>query len=88
MDWNSPQRYLALESLYYKYILESIVQIHGNEHTRDLITPNFVGALTSAFSSLIGEDDWEHTVSTEGDVKWCRTLLVNLRSKVRISSSS
>ena len=88
MDWNSPERDLSLEGWYYRDILESIVKIHGNEHTRVLITPTLVGALTNAFSCLIGEDDWEHTVSTDVDVKKCRDMLVNLRSTVRISGSS
>ena len=88
MDWNSPQRDLGLESWHYRKILEFIVKIHGNEHTRNLIIPTLVEALTSAFSSLIAEDDWENTVSTDWDVRQCRDILVQLCSTVGISSSS
>ena len=88
MDWNSPGRDLGDESWLYRESLEAIAQIHGNEHTRHLITPTLVGTLTSMFSRLIGEDDWEHTASTEWDVWQCRDVLVQLRSTVGISSSS
>ena len=86
MDWNSPQRRLAADIMHYHPILRSIVRIHGNEHTRDLVTHTLVEALTSAFSCLIGENDWENVVTTIWKVRDCRNILVQLRSTVGIDS--
>ena len=47
MDWNSPQRNLPWESSSFGSILEVVAGIHGNEHTRDLVTPPLVEALVT-----------------------------------------
>ena len=47
IDWNSPERDLPRESSSLQIILERVAHIHGNGHTRDLITPSFVEALVT-----------------------------------------
>ena len=81
MNWNIPHdRHPLEESVCYRRILEAITKLHNDEHIRDLITPTFVRTLTSSFSRLIDDDDWENTVSRDVDVPRCRDMLVKLRS--------
>ena len=47
IDWSVTERDLSKESYSLQRILEGVAQIHGNEHTRDLITPSLVEALVT-----------------------------------------